>query len=143
METEKKIETVECPEEQTKPEVETTEVEDEPKQKIPIETNMLKLPMEMIQNILSYTSIWDVFQTRQTCKALLQQITKEFVKKKWAKDKKILETKLLQNRGDIVWALGLARVVIDSRKQSIKMNGDKERLLSKLKENEKLEEEAW
>ena len=104
---------------------------------------MLKLPMEMIQNILSYTSIWDVFRTRQACKALLQQVTKEFVKKKWVKDKKILETKLLQNRCDIVWALGLARVVIDSSKRSIKMTGDKERLLSKLRENEKLEEEAW
>ena len=34
METEKKIETVECPEEQTEPEVETTEVEDEPNQKV-------------------------------------------------------------------------------------------------------------
>ena len=35
METEKKIETVECPEEeQAKHEVETTEVEDEPKQKV-------------------------------------------------------------------------------------------------------------
>ena len=104
---------------------------------------MLKLPMEMIQNILSYTSIWDVFRTRQACKALLQQVTKEFVKKKWVKDKTILETKLLEKRCDIVWALGLARVVIDSSKRSIKMTGDKERLLSKLRENEKLEEEAW
>ena len=67
-----------------------------------MEANMLKLPMEMIQNILGYTSIFDVFQTRQKSKALLQQITKEFVKKKWAKDKKILETKLLKNRVKIL-----------------------------------------
>ena len=110
---------------------------------IPIETNMLKLPMEMIQNILSYTSIWDVFRTRQACKVLLQQVTTKFVKKKWIQDKKILETKLLQNRCDIVLALRLARVVIDVNKRSIKMTGDKERLLLKLRENEQLEEEAW
>ena len=99
--------------------------------------------MEMIQHILSYTSIWDTFRTRQSCKALLQQVTIEFVKKKWKQAKKILETKLLQNRCDIILALRMARVVIDENQRNIKMIGDKERLLLTLRENEKLEEEAW
>ena len=99
--------------------------------------------MEMIHHILSYTSIWDAFRTRQSCKALLQQVTIEFIKKKWKQAKKILETKLLQNRCDIILALRMARVVIDVNKRSIKMIGDKERLLLTLRENEKLEEEAW
>merc|ERR1712215_67144 len=89
--------------------------------------------MEMIHHILSYTSIWDAFRTRQSCKALLQQVTIEFVKKKWKQAKKILETKLLQNRCDIILALRMARVVIDVNQQNIKTIGDKE----------KLEEEAW
>ena len=99
--------------------------------------------MELIQHILKYTTIWDTLRIRRTCKQLQEYASKDFAKKKWARDKEIVETKLLKNKVEIMWAIILARLKLNMSTQRVELHGDKRRLLTKLKENEKLEEEAW
>ena len=99
--------------------------------------------MELIQHILKYTTIWDTLRIRRTCKQLQEFASKDFAKKKWARDKEIVETKLLKNKVEIMWAIILARLKLNMSTQRVELHGDKKRLLTKLKENEKLEEEAW
>ena len=42
-----------------------------------------------------------------------------------------------------MWAVILARLKVNMSTQRVELHGDKRRLLTKLRENEKLEEEAW
>ena len=84
--------------------------------------------------------VWETFKLRRTCTRLHDCIPTALVKNKWEIEKREVEKDMLRNRTELLEAFTKAKLTINMRNAKIHFEGNKENLLKKLQENDKIQE---